>query len=385
MRQRIALLGSTGSIGCQTLDVAAAHPAECEISVLAAHSRDELLEEQIRKFQPAYAVLSDEKAALRLKARYEGPTTILSGDKAIEELAASNEIDTVVTALVGFAGLKPTLAAIKAGKKIALANKETLVAAGELVTAEAKKYGVDILPVDSEHSALFQCLHGESPKEVHKLLITASGGPFRGRSREQLAKVTLQECLQHPNWSMGRKITVDSATLANKGLEVIEARWLFDVSYDQIEVVVHPQSIVHSMVEFSDSSVLAQIGYPDMRLPIQYALFYPRRLEASWQRLDWKIVRTLTFEPPDVQAFPLLATAFEVGRAGGTYPCVFNAANEVAVEAFLQGKISFLQITEIVQKVLSQYKGGSAAELASILAANDWARQAAAVCCSQAN
>lgn len=384
MRQRIALLGSTGSIGRQTLDVVAAHPEEWEVSVLAAHSSDVLLEEQIRKFAPAYAVLSDEEAARRLRARYEGPTCILAGAQALEELAASAEVDTVLTALVGFAGLRPTLAAIGAGKKIALANKETLVAAGELVTAEARRHGAAILPVDSEHSALFQCLHGEQRREVQKLLITASGGPFRGRSRSDLAQVTIAECLSHPNWAMGRKITVDSATLANKGLEVMEARWLFDVSYDQIEVVVHPQSIVHSMVEFCDSSVLAQIGYPDMRLPIQYALSYPRRLPATWQQLDWKTVRTLTFEPPDTETFPLLEMAFAAGRAGGTYPCVYNAANEEAVGAFLEGRISFLAIAQIVESVVAAHGGGSAAELGSILEADAWARRQAAALCRQA-
>ena len=295
------------------------------------------------------------------------------------------DADIVMNAMPGSIGLEPTIEALENNKIVALANKESMVMAGRLVRNFLQQRNGSLVPVDSEHSALYQIMKSSDQDDLKRLIITASGGPFRNYEKARLKAVKPRDALNHPTWKMGAKITLDSATLMNKGLEVIEARWLFDVSYDQIEVVVHPQSIVHSMVEFSDSSVLAQIGYPDMRLPIQYALFYPRRLEASWQRLDWKTIRTLTFEPPDVQAFPLLATAFEVGRAGGTYPCVFNAANEVAVEAFLQGKISFLQITEIVQKVLSQYKGGSAAELASILAANDWARQAAAVCCSQAN
>lgn len=376
--QHIAILGSTGSIGTQTLQVIEANPGYFTVSVLAAHSNDILLEAQIEKFQPELAVLTDKSAAERLVSRYTGKTRILSGEEGLIEAAIHPATDIVVTALVGFAGLRPTLAAIHAKKTIALANKETLVAAGEIVTKAAKDNGVAIIPVDSEHSAIFQCLQGIDTTSINKILLTASGGPFRTLKTDQLRAVTVADCLKHPNWSMGRKITVDSATLANKGLEVIEARWLFDVSYDQIEVVVHPQSIIHSMVELVDGCVLAQLGLPDMRAPIQYALTYPKRSSANFGRLDFSAINSLTFENPDTDTFSALAMAYEAGRKGGAYPCVFNAANETAVQAFLSGRIGFLHISEIIRHSLDAFHpSDSAITLESLLQADAWARERA--------
>lgn len=347
----LSVLGSTGSIGRQTLDVVAANPDKLKIKVLAAHKSDELLEQQIKKFEPDFAVLSDKDAAHRLQQRYHGKTEILSGEEGLLAAATYEHADTVLASMVGYAGLRPTLAAINCGKNIALANKETLVAAGSLVMQAAAEHKISITPVDSEHSAIFQSLQGGRKNEVKRLLITASGGPFRGKKRSELENVTLAQCLKHPNWSMGRKITVDSSTLANKGLEVIEAHWLFDMPYEKIDVVVHPQSIVHSLVEFCDGSVLAQLGEPDMRLPIQYALSYPDRFDYAFDQLDLVKVSTLTFEQPDVEAFPSLKIAIECGKAGGTLPCVFNAANEEAVYAFLENKIKYLDIPYITGKV----------------------------------
>ena len=332
--KRLAILGSTGSIGTQTLDVVRRQPELFRVTVLAANRSDELVERQIEEFCPDIAALADETAAARLRERYHGKTKILGGEKAILEAAAYDETDTVVTSMVGFAGLAPTLAALKAGKTIALANKETLVVAGEIVTALAKEKGVPILPVDSEHCALFQCLQGERRDTVERLILTASGGPFRGKATEELKSVTVADCLKHPTWSMGKKITVDSATLVNKGLEVIEAHWLYDVPYEKIEVAVHPQSIVHSMVEFRDGAVMAQLGLPDMRLPIQYAQM------------------SLSFEPPDMKTFRGLALAYEAGKAGGTAPCVLNGANEEAVAAFLAGRIGFLDIYDCIERAM---------------------------------
>ena len=347
--KRLAILGSTGSIGTQTLDVVRSHPELFRVTVLAANTSDEVLLHQIEEFSPKTAVLVDETAAARLRERYHGKTEILVGEKALLDAAADDEADTVVTSMVGFAGLAPTLAALKAGKTIALANKETLVVAGELVTALAKEKGVPILPVDSEHCALFQCLQGERRETVERLILTASGGPFRGKTTEELQSVTVADCLKHPTWSMGKKITVDSATLVNKGLEVIEAHWLYDVSYEKIEVAVHPQSIVHSMVEFRDGAVMAQLGLPDMRLPIQYALTYPVRETANFGRMDFMTRMSLSFEPPDMKTFRGLALAYEAGKAGGTMPCVLNGANEAAVAAFLTGRIGFLDIYECIE------------------------------------
>lgn len=354
--KNISLLGSTGSIGRQTLEVVAANPDKLKIRAIAAHTSDELLEEQIKMCQPDIAVLSDKEAAARLCKRYHGKTEILAGEEGLLAAATYDGADTVLASMVGYAGLRPTMAAIECGKDIALANKETLVAAGSLVMQAVAEHKVSLTPVDSEHSAIFQSLRGGKENEVKRLLITASGGPFRGKKRSELENVTLAQCLNHPNWSMGRKITVDSSTLANKGLEVIEAHWLFNMPYDKIDVVVHPQSIVHSLVEFCDGSVIAQLGEPDMRLPIQYALSWPERFDYTFEQLDFVKAGTLTFEEPDTEAFPSLKIAVECGKAGGTLPCVFNAANEEAVYAFLADKIKYLDIPYITAKVTEQHK-----------------------------
>ncbi|MFR4382904.1 MAG: 1-deoxy-D-xylulose-5-phosphate reductoisomerase [Phascolarctobacterium sp.] len=353
--KNISLLGSTGSIGRQTLEVVAANPDKLKIRAIVAHTSDELLEEQIKMCQPDIAVLSDKEAAARLCKRYHGKTEILAGEEGLLAAATYDGADTVLASMVGYAGLRPTMAAIECGKDIALANKETLVAAGSLVMQAVAEHKVSLTPVDSEHSAIFQSLRGGKENEVKRLLITASGGPFRTKSGE-LENVTLAQCLNHPNWSMGRKITVDSSTLANKGLEVIEAHWLFNMPYDKIDVVVHPQSIVHSLVEFCDGSVIAQLGEPDMRLPIQYALSWPERFDYTFEQLDLVKAGTLTFEEPDTEAFPSLKIAVECGKAGGTLPCVFNAANEEAVYAFLADKIKYLDIPYITAKVTEQHK-----------------------------
>ncbi len=376
--KNLAILGSTGSIGTQTLDVVRDLPEMFRVAVLAANTSDKKLEAQIDEFRPELAVLADESAAARLKARYKGATKILGGEDGLVAAAVFPAVDMVVTSLMGFAGLAPTLAAIRAGKNIALANKETLVAAGELVRREASAHGTAILPVDSEHSALFQCLQGEKREAVESLILTASGGPFRGRRKEALAGVSIGDCLKHPTWSMGRKITVDSATLVNKGLEVIEAHWLYDMPYDKIKVVIHPQSIVHSMVAFQDGAVMAQLGVPDMRLPIQYALTYPERMASTLARLDFARMGALTFEEPDTKTFRGLAIAIEAGRAGGTAPCVMNAANEIAVAAFLDGSIGFLDICDIIEQALSA-RSVRPAESFEILREEDaWARAYAA-------
>ena len=376
--KNLAILGSTGSIGTQTLDVVRDLPEMFRVAVLAANTSDKKLEAQIDEFRPELAVLADESAAARLKARYKGATKILGGEDGLVAAAVFPAVDMVVTSLMGFAGLAPTLAAIRAGKNIALANKETLVAAGELVRREASAHGTAILPVDSEHSALFQCLQGEKREAVESLILTASGGPFRGRRKEALAGVSIGDCLKHPTWSMGRKITVDSATLVNKGLEVIEAHWLYDMPYDKIKVVIHPQSIVHSMVAFQDGAVMAQLGVPDMRLPIQYALTYPERMASTLARLDFARLGALTFEEPDTKTFRGLAIAIEAGRAGGTAPCVMNAANEIAVAAFLDGSIGFLDIYDIIEQALSA-RSVRPAESFEILREEDaWARAYAA-------
>ena len=375
--KNISLLGSTGSIGKQTLEVAAANPDKMKIRVLAAHTSDTVLEEQIRAFEPDFAVLSDKEAAARLKARYHGKTEILAGEEGLLAAATYSEVDTVLASMVGYAGLRPTMAAINCGKNIALANKETLVAAGSLVMEAVAKNNVSLTPVDSEHSAIFQALQGGKEDEVKRLLITASGGPFRGKKRSELESVTLAQCLNHPNWSMGKKITVDSSTLANKGLEVIEAHWLFNMPYEKIDVVVHPQSIIHSLVEFCDGSVIAQLGEPDMRLPIQYALSYPCRYHKAFDQLDLIKAGTLTFEAPDMEAFPSLRIAIDCGKAGGTLPCVFNAANEEAVYAFLENKIKYLDIPYITEKVASLHKNIAAPCIEDIERADAEARAAA--------
>lgn len=375
--QHIAILGSTGSIGTQALEVIAANRDKFTVTSLAAYHNDILLEKQIEYFKPEIAVLVDKEAANRLIRRYSGSTLILTGEEGLLAAATHGVVNTVLTSLVGFAGLKPTLAAIEAGKKIALANKETLVAAGELVTRLAKEKNVRILPVDSEHSAIFQCLQGENKNNINRILLTASGGPFRGLKRDELERVTVEDCLRHPNWSMGKKITVDSSTLANKGLEVIEARWLFDVEYSQIEVVVHPQSIIHSMVEFVDGSVIAQLGQPNMRVPIQYALTYPERIKAYYPKVDFKTLSTLSFSSPDFITFPILQLAFDVGCSGGTLPCVFNAANEEAVYAFLAGKLKYLDIFTVIHNVINSHKAIIIPDLNDIYNADLWSRMKA--------
>lgn len=372
--KHISLLGSTGSIGKQTLEVVAANPDKLKVRALAAHRSDELLEQQIRQFEPDIAVLSDKDAAARLATRYHGKTKILAGDEGLLAAATYDGADTVLASMVGYAGLRPTLAAIECGKNIALANKETLVAAGSLVMAAVRKHGVSLTPVDSEHSAIFQSLRGGAEKEVKRLIVTASGGPFRGKKRSELENVTLAQCLKHPNWSMGPKVTLDSSTLANKGLEVMEAHWLFDMPYDKIDVVVHPQSIVHSLVEFCDGSVIAQLGEPDMRLPIQYALSWPDRFDYSFEQLDLVKAASLTFEAPDLEAFPSLKIAVDCGKAGGTLPCAFNAANEEAVNAFLHDKIRYLDIPYITAAVTQAHDNVAEPQIEDIEQADAWAR-----------
>ena len=375
--KNITLLGSTGSIGRQTVEVALANPDKIKIKALVAHKSDELLEEQIKVLQPDLAVLSDKEAAARLASRYHGRTEILAGEEGVLAAATYAGSDTVLASMVGYAGLRPTLAAINCGKNIALANKETLVAAGSIVMQAVADKGVSLTPVDSEHSAIFQALRGGRENEVKRLIITASGSPFRGKKRSELENVTLAQCLNHPNWSMGKKVTLDSSTLANKGLEVMEAHWLFNMPYEKIAVVVHPQSIVHSLVEFCDGSVIAQMGDPDMRLPIQYALSWPERYPYAFDQLDLVKYGTLTFEAPDLEAFPSLAIAIECGKAGGTLPCAFNAANEEAVNAFLEGKIKYLDIPYITASVTQAHHNVLVPTLEDIEAADAAARVAA--------
>lgn len=371
----VALLGSTGSIGTQTLDVIAANHEEYQVSLLAAYEQDELLEQQIDQFKPAYAVLVNFEAAERLKKRYQGKTVILSGYEGLLE-AINNDASTIVlNAMVGFAGLKPTIAAINQGKDIALANKETLVAAGSIVTEMARKHKIHLLPVDSEHSAVFQCLQGEDQSSIEKIILTASGGPFRTFPIEKLQTVTLEDCLKHPNWSMGRKITIDSSTLVNKGLEVIEAHWLFDMPYESIEVLVHPQSIVHSLIETTDGALKAQLGLPDMKVPIQYALTYPHRSRVSYGNLQLSQVNQLTFEKPDIKKFPALKMAYDAGKQGGTYPCVFNAANEAAVHAFIEGRIQYVDIVSLIGQTLEKHKPNYQPDIEVVFAADAWARK----------
>ena len=353
--KKIAILGSTGSIGTQTLDVVRAND-DLEIVGLSAGNNIDKLEEQIREFHPRLAAVWNEDAARDLAVRVQDlDVKIVSSMDGLLELAKMEEADILVTAIVGMIGIRPTMEAIRAGKDIALANKETLVTAGHLIMPLARKMNVQILPVDSEHSAVFQAIHGEKKEQIHKLLITASGGPFRGRKTAELRKVTLEDTLKHPNWVMGQKITVDSATLVNKGLEVMEARWLFDVDLDHIQVVVQPQSIIHSMVEFEDGAVMAQLGTPDMRLPIQYALCYPDRRYLSGDRLDFRTLKQITFEEPDMETFQGLPMAIEAARKGGSMPTVFNAANELAVKKFLQRKIGFLDIYDIIGQSMERH------------------------------
>lgn len=366
--KKIAILGSTGSIGTQTLDVVRANK-DIEVLGISAGRNIEKLEEQIREFSPKLAVVWDEKAAEDLAQKIQDTDTkVVSGMDGLLELAAMPGTEILVTAIVGMLGIRPTIEAIRAGKDIALANKETLVTAGHLIMPMAKEYGVKILPVDSEHSAIFQALNGEDSKEIHKLLITASGGPFRGRKRDDLEKVTLEDTLKHPNWVMGQKITVDSATLVNKGLEVMEAKWLFGVDLDHIQVVVQPQSVIHSMVEFEDGGIIAQLGTPDMRLPIQYALYYPHRRYLAGDRLDFAKLGQITFEEPDMETFLGLPMAIRASREGGSMPTVFNAANELAVKKFLHREIRFLDIYDIIGQAMERHKKIEYPKLEDILA-----------------
>lgn len=354
--KEIAILGSTGSIGTQTLEVVRENK-DIEVLGLAAGNNIKLLERQIREFHPKMAAVWSEERAKELRENVKDLNIkIVSGMEGLIELSVMEESEILVTAIVGMIGIRPTIEAIKAGKDIALANKETLVTAGHIIMPLAKEYQVAILPVDSEHSAIFQSLQGGQEKALHKILLTASGGPFRQKTREELLNIQVEDALKHPNWEMGRKITIDSSTLVNKGLEVIEAKWLFDVSLDQIEVVVHPQSIIHSMVEYVDGAIIAQLGTPDMKLPIQYALYYPERRFLPGDRLDFAALSKLTFEKPDMETFYGLRLAFEAGKEGGSLPTVFNAANELAVSKFLERKIKYLEIPEIIEHCMQAHK-----------------------------
>lgn len=376
--KRIAILGSTGSIGTQALDVIRQQPAHFQVELLTAGRNAELLIAQAKEFNPNAVVVGDESRYTEVRdALFPLGIKAFAGAAAIEQAVTMEDIDIVLTAMVGFAGLRPTLAAIEAGKPIALANKETLVVAGGLVTAKARAKGVNIYPVDSEHSAIFQCMAGEWDNPLEKIVLTASGGPFRGKSKAEMMAVTKEQALKHPNWAMGAKITIDSASLMNKGLEAIEAKWLFNLKPEQIEIIVHPQSIIHSLVQFRDGSMKAQLGLPDMKLPIQYALAWPQRLETNWPRFDFTQYPSLTFEPPDLEAFPNLRLALEAMERGGNAPCVLNAANEVAVEAFLQGHLSFLGMSDLVADRLAKATFVASPTLEALEASDAETRRAA--------
>ncbi len=354
-KRKIAVLGSTGSIGTQALDVISRYPDRFEAYALVANNQVDRLLEQVRRFKPEVVVIANESKYTTLKeALSDLPVKVWAGAEAIEQVVQNTEIDIVLTAMVGFSGLKPTISALKARKTIALANKETLVIAGELITRLALENRAAILPVDSEHSAIFQCLNGEGSNEIEKILLTASGGPFRNFSMSQLQQVTREQALHHPNWNMGAKVTIDSSTLMNKGLEMIEARWLFDVNPSQIEIIVHPQSIIHSMVQFKDRSIMAQLSLPDMRMPIQYAFSYPERIPSDVKPVNFFELSTLTFEKPDTKRFRNLGLAYKSIEKGGNMPCIMNAANEIAVELFLQEKIGFLQMSDLIEQTLTK-------------------------------
>jgi 1-deoxy-D-xylulose-5-phosphate reductoisomerase len=373
--KRVAILGSTGSIGVNSLKVVETHPGAFEVAYLATHRNVELLHQQAQRFRPRAVVVVQPPAESAWRERFQKcGVEFLTGAQALAEMAAAAEVDVVVNAIVGAAGLPATLRALRQGHTVALANKETLVVAGELVTAEAQKYRSVLIPIDSEHSALWQCLAGESRQSIEQLILTASGGPFRQRPKDDFAKISVAEALRHPNWTMGRKITIDSATLMNKGLEVIEAHWLFAVPVERIRVLVHPQSIIHSMVEFVDGSIKAQLGVPDMRLPIQYALTYPERLPNRFPRLDFAIWRQLDFHEPDLEKFVCLKLAYEALREGGTAPAVLNAANEEAVHAFLGEAIRFDQISHLVDRALQKHRNHRRVDFDGVLAADRWAR-----------
>ena len=357
MGRKIVLLGSTGSIGTQTLDVVRNNKDELKVIGIAANKSVDKVEEQVREFRPKYVCMFDEEAARELKIKLSDmPVEVLSGMDGLVEISTVSEADTVLTAVVGMIGIRPTIAAIESGKDIALANKETLVTAGHIIMPLAKKMNVQILPVDSEHSAIFQSLNGEPANKLEKILLTASGGPFRGKCREELVNMTVHDALKHPNWDMGPKVTIDSASLVNKGLEVMEARWLFGTDLDKIQVVVQPQSIIHSMVQFVDGAVMAQLGVPDMKLPIQYALFYPDRKPMSEKRLDFFELGNITFEKPDIDTFQGLKFAYDAARQGGSMPTVFNAANEMAVKKFIKGDIRFLEIYDMITAAMENHK-----------------------------
>lgn len=380
--KRIAILGSTGSIGTQTLDIIAAHPTLFKADILTARSNATLVTEQALTFRPRRVVMSEEEAYRRVKENLAGTgIEVCCGEEEIAAAAADPEIDTVVTALVGYSGLLPTLAAVDAGKTIALANKETLVAGGEIVYDRLAETGARILPVDSEHSAIFQCLNGESTREAARIILTASGGPFRTLAMRQLEKVTVEQALRNPNWDMGAKVTIDSASMMNKGFEMIEARWLFGCPPDCIDIVVHPQSVIHSMVEFCDGSVMAQMAVPDMHLPIQYALGWPDRLPSTrHERLSFANYGQLTFEEPDTERFPLLAYAFDAIRAGGNMPCILNAANEIAVSSFLEGNLRFTDMPRLVLEVMHRASFTPEINIETLIETNAEARRIAAEC-----
>lgn len=375
-KKHIAILGSTGSIGTQALEVISEQAHRFEVEVLTANRNADLLIQQAIQYKPNAVVIGDDSQYERVKdALWDHDIKTYAGAEALEQVVEMEEIDVVLTALVGYAGLKPTLKAIAAGKAIALANKETLVVAGELVTAAARNAGVNIYPVDSEHSAIFQCLAGEFHNPIEKIVLTASGGPFRGKNRAELAQVTKAQALKHPNWDMGAKITIDSASMMNKGLEVIEAKWLFNLKQDQIDVVVHPQSIVHSLVQFEDGSMKAQMGLPDMKLPIQYALAYPERLRNTYPRFNFMDYPSLTFEAPDLEAFQNLQLAYDAMRKGGNMPCVLNAANEAAVARFLKDEIGFLEMSDVIANVMAQVDFVAKPTLDDYVASDEMARR----------
>ena len=367
--KKIAVLGSTGSIGTQTLEIVR-EKKELQVVALAAGTSVDLMEQQIREFRPRLAAMWSEKACEELKTRVADLNVkILCGMDGLLEIATMEEAEILVTAIVGMIGIRPTIAAIEAGKDIALANKETLVTAGHIIMPLAKEKGISILPVDSEHSAIFQSLNGEKTEQIEKIILTASGGPFRGKTLEELKYIKVEDALRHPNWAMGRKITIDSSTLVNKGLEVMEAKWLFDVSLEQVQVVVHPQSIIHSMVQFRDGGIMAQLGTPDMKLPIQYALFYPDRMPMGGKRVDFYDLAQITFEKPDMDTFRGLQLAYEASEIGGSMPTVYNAANEKAVSLFLDRKISYLQIVEFIEAAMQNHRVMEAPTVEQILAA----------------
>ncbi|WP_352400784.1 1-deoxy-D-xylulose-5-phosphate reductoisomerase [Anaerotignum sp.] len=372
--REISILGSTGSIGTQTLEVIE-NLKDIRVAGISANHNIDLLEKQARKFRPRFVAVMDDSNAKKLKERLSDvDIKVLKGMEGLIEVATIQSVDTVVTSVVGNVGLKPTFEAITAGKNIALANKETLVSAGQLVMDLAKKKNISIYPVDSEHSAIFQSLQGNEGSPIRRILLTASGGPFRGKKKAELAHTTVADALNHPNWSMGKKITIDSATLMNKGLEVMEARWLFDVPTDKIEVLIHPQSILHSAVEYEDGAIMAQMGEPDMKVPIQYALTYPKRVKSPYPKVDFLKRNSLTFQEPDLETFRCLALAYQALETGGTLPAVLNGANEIAVERFLNGKISFLQIPELIEQTMNAYTVKYEYTLEDLLEADKWAR-----------